>query len=183
MSENLIYSILFSIPLLIAVFFCISYSLESRRLDYSYMDEKSGLNASMLETVNLSIKKVNAWNKIVRYYAISHYSLNILSVVFTEISIFCALSNANIWAALASIVTALTLIFNLFLRCDRKWFTFRKVLAEGRILTNSFLVKISTFNNNAPNTTSPSNKPAQLVEQYANAIIKLEKSIEDLELI
>lgn len=183
MRDTIIYSILFSIPILVTALFCANYSHESRKLDYSCMDEKSGLNASMLETVNLSIKKVNAWNKIVRYYAISHYSLNILSVVFTEISIFYAFNNAHIWAALASIVTALTLICNLFLRCDRKWFTFRKVLAEGRILTNSFLINISIPNNYSPDATLPSNNLAPLVEQYANDIIKLEKSIEDLELI
>lgn len=59
---------------------------------------------------------------------------------------------------------------NLFLRCDRKWSTFRKVLAKGRIVTNNFIAEL----NNSEDT-----QKIKLIKDYANKIIELERSLND----
>lgn len=121
--------------------------------------------------VELSIKKVNGWNIAGSLYTIMHYALNMSSIIFSCISVYFSFSSKNELSILSTIIALLTLTCNLFLRCDRKWATFRRVLSEGRILTNKF---ISDFK-----SSSELNK---ITCEYANEIIRLEQSLKDSDL-
>lgn len=121
--------------------------------------------------VELSVKKVNGWNKLTTSYTVLHYALNTLSIVFSCISIYCSFLSKNELSMFFSIIAILSLTLNLFLRCERKWSTFRNVLAEGRIETIKFISKIQ----NAQDIQ-------KLTKEYASKIIEIEKSLDDSDL-
>lgn len=162
---------------IIIIFLSILYFIFARRCNFKLNSIRNLYNGIPNTTdqlsilVQLSIKKVNGWNRITTYYTIFHYLLNTLSIVVSCISIYCSFLNKNNLSILFSIIAILSLTLNLFLRCERKWSTFRKVLAKGRIETIKFLSEIQ-------NTKDIQ----KLTKEYACKIVEIESHLKDSEL-
>ena len=158
--------------LLIVLCFCIIYYVFALKLDFSIptilrdFSKHTGANDSLSHLVKLSLKKVNGWNRMTMFYTILHYTLNLASIVFSCVSIFFSFFSKNDLSIFMSILALISLTCNLFLRCERKWATFRRVLAKGRTETNKF---VTTFKN-----TTDIEKTTR---EYANKIIELELSV------
>lgn len=170
------FTIIFLSILVLVVLLCIAYYLFSYRSNFSNKDilnfYKSffDVNKPLKRLVKLSIIKVNGWNKLTTCYTILHYLFNIFSILFSCVSIYYSFQNANNLSIFCSIIAIFSVTANLFLRCDRKWSTFRKVLAKGRIETNNFIAELKN---------SEDTQKIKLINDYANKIIELEQSLND----
>lgn len=154
-------------------FFCIIYSIYSFHLDFPtkvILKEFANIakDKSLLILVRLSVEKVNGWNRMTMFYTILHYVLNIWSITFSCMSIFYSFISQNTLSIFSSIIAILSVTCNLFLRCDRKWGVFRKVLAYGRKETNSFISGYAT-----------SQSLNKFTNNYAQKIIEIESSLEN----
>lgn len=163
--------------LIIVFCFCIIYYLFALKLDFSIptilrdFSKCSGATESLCHLVKLSLKKVNGWNRMTMFYTILHYTLNLASIIFSCVSIYFSFFNKNNISIFTSMLALISLTCNLFLRCERKWATFRRVLAKSRIETNKF---VSAFKN-APDLEKETT-------EYANKIIELEVTLKDSDL-
>ncbi len=175
--EFSVYIIIFVFILLITICFFISYIKFSQKCDFDLhiiineYKKQSDYKEHLCMLIKLSINKVNGWNKITIYYTLLHYILNIWSIIFSCMSIYFSFDFKNKLSIFASIIAILAVSINLFLRCERKWSTSRKVLAKARIETNIFLVDLQSVHNTSKH-----------IKKYANKIIELEKSLNDSEL-
>ncbi len=157
----------------IILFLSIQYLIVSRKLNFKLKHLKGTLNKKkvneeLVYLISLSFEKVNGWNTMTAVYTLLHYVLNLCSILFSCISIYFAYNDVGDFSLFASILALLSVTLNLFLRCERKWATFRSALAKGRIETNNFISSVqhaSDIND--------------LVKQYAQRIIQIESDLKD----
>lgn len=163
--------------LLFTLAFGMGYYIFASTLDYKCKEirnllEKQNIGVELQMLVVMSLKKINGWNKMAVIYTILQYVLNLWSISFSIISIYCIIIKVDAsYSILFTFISVLSLVTNLFLRCDKKWSTYRYVLAKGRIVTNTFISKCVHSNN-----------IAKLVKNYSNRIIRYEQSIKDAEI-
>lgn len=135
-----------------------------------YFKELSIKKPSMISLKNI-IRKVNGWNYMTCIYSILYYSLNVLSITYSCIGIYFSLQSSNI-SLIASILSLISISLNLFFHCGNKWGSFREVLAKSRIATDNFL-------KNTINCYNLDN----LINDYTNEIINMEKDIKNSDLL
>lgn len=162
---------------LAVLFLGVLYFLVAMCLDFSYrkikkdFTESSQYTDSLEHLVKISFRKVNGWNRFTTFYTVLHYVLNFSCIIFSCVSIYATYMNFTMVSILSSMISILSLICNLFLKCERKWATFRKVLARARTRTNDF---IATFKD-APDL-------AAHTRIFANDIINFEDELDDRDL-
>lgn len=155
---------------------CLIYYLTSKKLNFNIKCVQKEMrlknrDESLINLAVISLRKVKGWNTMTVFYTILHYILNLSSILFSCISVYWVGSNNDNYSIYASVIAILAVTINLFLRCERKWATYRNVLSKGREETNNF---IAGLNNNE--------NIQDFVRQYANKIIEIEGKINDSDL-
>lgn len=117
--------------------------------------------------------KVNGWNTICTLYACLYYCLNLWSLAFAVFNIIVvSIEQSAPLVTICSVIVSMLLCCTLFLRLDKKWMAFKKLLARARVLTNNFLRCLDKCAD-----------PAGLIKLYANRIIRLESSLDENDLL
>ncbi len=177
MDENRILLISFILIIIIPLIFFICYFTFGVLQNYNVkkiikLIDKHSQKTNML-VLKTSLSKVNGWNILSVVYSSLYYYLNSLGILLSIFGAIVAGINPDSGLIIVCcVLTGMIMCCNLFLKCDKKWSIYRKVLSNARVITNEFLIDI--------NGQDYSNDD---IKEYVNSIIELEKNIPENELL
>ena len=181
-----IWWVMFGVILLLPVVFVVLYAFFACRQNYNVGQIMAGVRdkaaPEQLNVLRVALKKVNGWNLLCTLYASLYYCFNLWSVTFAIFSVIVISGvsdvsdvgggEGDVLVKLCSVIVSMLLCCTLFLKLDRKWMAFKRLLARARIRTNNFLSRLDECAD-----------PGTLIRRYANGIIRLESTLDEDDLL
>ena len=99
-------------------------------------------NSSLI--VQMSFNRVNGWCKLKAIYTIIHFCFNFWSIAYAVLGLGFDNSIVDLYIKLCAVISILTLSLNLFLKSEKKWMAFKRVWAEGSVITNKYISQMSS---------------------------------------
>ena len=177
MDENKMLLISFMLIILIPFFLFMCYFIFGLWQNYDVkkiikLIEKDHQQTNMM-VLKAALSKVNGWNALSVIYSSLYYCLNSWGILLSVFGAIVAGINANSKLIIVCcVLTGMIMCCNLFLKCNKKWSIYRKVLSSARMITNEFLIDM--------NGQDYSNDD---IKEYVNTIIKLERNIPENDLL
>ena len=173
----LIWWVTFAAILLVPVVFVLLYAFFACRQNYDVgritASVRDKAASEQLVVLRNALQKVNGWNLLCTMYASLYYCFNLWSVAFAIFSVIVISGDrGGVLVELCSVIVSMLLCCTLFLKLDRKWMAFKRLLARARIRTNNLLSRLDGCAD-----------PGGLIKHYANSIIRLENALDEDDLL